>query len=168
MTNADGPPEQLRLAEGVDIPNHPTLPVLIYRTAAPAEAATIERLFTGHGWPAQWRDGIFAYHHYHARGHEVLGIARGHARVQLGGPGGPAVDVAAGDVLVLPAGTGHCRLDAGPDLLVVGAYPPGQTGDIRSEPATVELRADIARLDFPDTDPVRGPGGPLTWAWRRA
>jgi hypothetical protein len=33
-----------------------------------------------------WRDGVYDYVHYHSRIHEVLGIARGTGKVQLGGP----------------------------------------------------------------------------------
>jgi uncharacterized protein YjlB len=86
--------------------------------------------------------------------------------VQLGGDAGQAVEVAAGDVLVLPAGTGHRRISASSDLLVIGAYPPGQQHyDIcRERSPEAELR--ISKLALPDTDPVRGADGPLLRLWR--
>ena len=34
----------------------------------------------------QRHDGIYSFVHYHSMIHEALGIARGNARVQLGGP----------------------------------------------------------------------------------
>jgi mannose-6-phosphate isomerase-like protein (cupin superfamily) len=52
-----------------------------------------------------WRDGIYDWIHYHSRTHEVLGIARGSAKAQFGGPKGRTVTLKAGDAAILPAGT---------------------------------------------------------------
>jgi uncharacterized protein YjlB len=148
------------------VPNHPAFPALVYRGAAAADAAAIEALFERNGWQPQWRDGIYDFDHYHTLGHEALGCAAGRARVLLGGPGGREVEVAAGDVLVLPVGSGHRRLSASGDFLVVGAYPPGQSADICREPATAAMRARIAALPCPDSDPVGLADGVMT-LWRQ-
>jgi uncharacterized protein YjlB len=54
---------------------------------------------------------------------EVLAIVAGNVRVRLGGPGGSSLEARRGDVLVLPAGPGHCNEGDISDLLVLGAYP---------------------------------------------
>jgi uncharacterized protein YjlB len=156
--------ESLRFAPSDPVPNHPHFPALVYRGVA-ADAAAFETLFARNGWPPQWQDGIYDFHHYHTLGHEALGCARGRARVLLGGPEGREVEVAAGDVLVLPVGTGHRRLSASADFLVVGAYPPGQRADICREPPMPDMLARIAALPAPETDPV-GHGGGVTALWR--
>ena len=72
-----------------------------------------------------------------------------------------------GDVVVLPAGTGHCNLGSSADLLVVGAYPDGMRWDLRrGDPAEHdEVLANIARVPLPDHDPVHGKDGPLLELW---
>jgi uncharacterized protein YjlB len=140
------------------MPNHPRFPVVLHHGVVEGEgepaAAALEALFTVNGWPPQWRDGIYDFDHYHTRGHEALGCAAGSARVLLGGPAGREVAFAPGDVVVLPAGTGHRRLRASRDFLIVGAYPPGQYADICREPPTADMLARIAALPAPASDPA--------------
>jgi uncharacterized protein YjlB len=134
------------------------------------DAAECEALFASHGWLGAWRDGIFSFHHFHSTAHEALGIVAGSAAVVLGGPGGRRFEVRSGDVLVLPAGTGHCNLGSSADLLVVGAYPDGMRWDIRrGDPAEHdEVLANIRAVPLPRADPVDGPDGTLTELWKAA
>jgi len=156
------------------IPNHPRWPLILYRSVIRRPrwldpAAIFEDLFAMNGWAASWRNGIFPYVHYHSRIHEVLGVARGVASVQFGGPHGRTVRIKAGDVAVLPAGTGHQCLEASEDFLVVGAYPPRGTYDVCTS-VRVHARAvkTIARVPRPATDPVYGKGDGLLSAWEQS
>jgi uncharacterized protein YjlB len=151
------------------VPNNPRHPVLHYgnavRTAAEDRASAFETMFRLNGWPPKWRNGIYPFHHYHSNAHEALGIAAGHARVLLGGQQGVAVTVSAGDCLVLPAGTGHCLLEAAPELLVVGAYPPGQDWDLRRDALSEAEFTAMSQLPVPTSDPVTGRTGALLKLW---
>jgi uncharacterized protein YjlB len=146
------------------------LPLLYYRAAVPPADASPERmeeLFAAGGWPPAWRYTVYPYHHYHSTAHEVLGIASGEARLQLGGPNGRPFEVKAGDVIVIPAGVVHQQLKNSAGFLVVGGYPPGQRADqFRGEPGD-RPRADlnIAAVPVPKTDPVAGADGPLLEHW---
>lgn len=151
--------ETIWLAEQEGVPNNPRLPVLIYREvfeAGRAEAA--EALFAGHGWPPAWRDGIYGHVHFHTTAHEALAIVEGEVLLQLGGEGTAPQRLQAGDVVVLPAGTGHKCLMASEDLLVVGAYPRGQQPDEQGAAPgqAAAARARIARLPDPPACPVTG------------
>ncbi|HYE49255.1 MAG TPA: cupin domain-containing protein [Azospirillaceae bacterium] len=167
-------PEILRLGPGAGVPNNPRMPLLVYRRVLSEDepaggdlAAGFERLFAANGWTGAWRDGIYDYHHFHCDAHEVLGIARGRALVRFGGEDGVDARVEAGDVVVVPAGVGHKRLEASPDLLVVGAYPGGRDPDMhRPDPVALDrLAAAAASVPVPDADPVQGPDGALVRLW---
>jgi uncharacterized protein YjlB len=158
------------------VPNNPALPALVYQSALDLSksrdlAAEIEKLFKANGWGRDmWRNGIFPFVHYHAMIHEALGIARGHARVQLGGHGGKTLEFKAGDIAVLPAGTGHQRLMGSDDLLVVGGYSPDGTYNLCRGDNPAERNKSlntISKVPLPETDPVQGKDG-LPQLWRRA
>lgn len=143
--------------------------MLIYHGVEEArDADQCEGLLTSNGWLPEWRDGIFSFHHFHSITHEALGIVGGTATVMLGGPSGRTFEIGQGDVLVLPAGTGHCNQGSSSDLLVIGAYPNGMPWDIRrGDPAEHdEAVANIRAVPLPDADPVEGQHGPLTELWR--
>jgi uncharacterized protein YjlB len=154
------------------VPNNP-LPFVIYKSAIDVDndhpEKTIEGLFGANGRGDMWRNGIFDYLHYHATVHEALGIARGRARVRFGGDRGREFEVAAGDVAILPAGTGHQRLSASKDFSVVGAYPPGAKMHV-TRPTPENYRKalkTIPQVKLPKTDPVMGEDGPLVRLWDR-
>ncbi len=167
--------ETFRFADDGTVPNNAALPLVVYRGALPESrdrAGACETMFARHGWPDAWRNGIYAHHHYHSTAHEALGIARGNARVRLGGEGGEIVELRAGDVVVIPAGVAHKREAASGDLLVIGAYPKGQHPDLCRAEAGPEAGtrdralANIAAVPLPHSDPVTGRADPLLECWR--
>ena len=159
------------IAPGGAIPNHPRWPLLVYpgavAIAGADPAAAFEALFDRNHWPAAWRDGVFPFQHFHSNAHEALGVYSGEVTVQFGGDDGVVVTARPGDVIVLPAGTGHKKLSSRGALGIVGAYPSGQHPDLCTPPLTSARRSaeNVARVPLPDCDPVYGAGGPLFAHW---
>jgi uncharacterized protein YjlB len=149
---------------------------LIHRGAVSAGpgvdlADAIEATFRRHDRLNNWRElGGYDYLHFRLTTHEALGMACGRITLRLGGEGGAVVTLEAGDILVLPVGTSHTRLDRSPDSWMVGGYPEGRDWDlIRDERVTEEARAAIkliGSLPIPARDPathfpgVRSPARP--------
>jgi uncharacterized protein YjlB len=165
---AGGSTERRHFEDDGRIPNNPRLPLVVYRIALAASdhlAKDFETRFSANRWTNSWRDGIFDYQHFHSNTHEVLGVAQGSARVCFGGEAGEVLQLSAGDVAILPAGTGHRCESASNDFLVVGAYPEGRDYDIcRGDPAEHDRAvARIAHVPLPKKDPVFGKSGVVVW-----
>lgn len=152
------------------MPNNPRFPAVLYKQAladgGELSAKDFEELFSRNGWEPRWRDGVYGYHHYHTTAHEALGFVGGKARLMLGGPRGKEVEVGEGDVLVLPAGVGHCSMRMDKHCLAVGAYPPGQDWDMCKTMADKAALERISNLPAPESDPVEGKQGILLDMWR--
>jgi len=173
-TSAKHPaPVTATFADDGMIPNNPTLPLVLHRGAidlygTPDPERLIEKTFAANGWGDMWRNGIFPYVHYHSMIHEALGVARGRAKVRFGGDSGREIEIAAGDVAILPAGTGHQCLSKSADLMVIGAYPANGKYDLcrGSKAEHARALASIPQVPLPGADPVFGPQGPLVALWR--
>ena len=166
------PPITHTFADDGAIPNNP-LPLLLYRGAidlsgSPDPERVIEKTFAHNGWGDIWRNGVYPYVHYHSMIHEAMGVARGHAAVRFGGENGETIDLKPGDVVVLPAGTGHQCMFHSPDLVVIGAYPPTGTYNLCRGGKADHDKAlvSIPEVPSPPTDPVFGAAGPLMLLWR--
>jgi uncharacterized protein YjlB len=160
-----------RLAPAGAIPNHPRWPLLVYPGAVAIEvddpAVAFEALFDRNRWPPAWRNGVFPFHHFHSNAHEALGVYSGEVTVQFGGEGGAVLTARPGDVIVLPAGTGHKKVSSRGSLGIVGAYPSGQHPDMRTPLLSNARRSAeaVTHVPLPECDPVYGASGPLFTHW---
>lgn len=161
--------ELLHFESGSDVPNNPLLPVVLACGAVSIDSSanSICELMEYNNWGGTCVYTVFDYHHYHPDAHEALCAATGWADIQLGGADGQVVRLNAGDGVVLPAGTGHKRVDSSSDFRICGAYPPGQSNYTthRANSRAAEDVDEIATVLLPDNDPFFGPEGPLFLAW---
>ena len=164
-------PKALYFNEGPITPNNPDLPVLIYkeviRSTQTHKSQIFQHHFEKHDWHGTWKGVIFDYNHFHTTSHEALAIARGHISLHLGGENGQEIKLESGDLLILPAGTGHQMISQSESLVVIGSYPKGQEKyDIcRSLTENPSAKERISSLSLPDTDPFYGRSGPLMALW---
>ncbi len=159
-----GTPELIELEPGDRMPNSP-LPVAVYRrvTAGTGLEDTLRSTFAANGWSGLWTGAIFGYDHFHSNAHEVVGIASGQAILGLGGPSGIRLDVGEGDVVLIPAGTGHRRVRGSSDFMVIGGFPLGQEiHDIYTDLAECHgYRSRIAAVPLPRHPLTDTQGGTL-------
>ena len=137
-------PHTFRFRDDGVIPNNARLPLGIYRTPVRLPetldpAAIFEELFARNGWAI----------HGATVSTTMSTITRVSTRCWVSR--GRVVELKAGDVAILPAGTGHQALSASRDFLVVGAYPPaGKYDECRGTAqeharALVTIRRSLAR-----------------------
>ena len=160
----------LQLNENGNFPNNTKLPVLLYKNVfgESVSPGQIENTFSKNSWGGSWRNGVYDFHHYHSTAHEALGVYGGWAEVQLGGDRSKVVRIEKGDLVVLPAGTAHKRIDSSSDFAVVGAYPDRQKWDMNygKKEEVINARQNILKVALPTTDPVFGKDGQLFDSWK--
>lgn len=157
------------LSENKPFPNS-TLPVIVYKEVFEEEREDYGdgflELFIKHGWGNSWRNGIYPFHHYHAKAHEVLGCAKGWVKIQLGGEGGKIFEIKKGEAVLLPAGVGHCRIESSDDFSIIGAYPHDQSPDMNKGKENYERNQKlIQKVQKPDKDPITGLSNPAVKEW---
>lgn len=169
MANTYPTPELTQFDDGGTVPNNPDLPLCLIRGAMKGQTAEqICDRYEEMGWAGTWTYVVFEYHHYHHDAHEALCVATGWADIMLGGPEGQVFRLEPGDLIVMPAGTGHCRVGSSEDFSICGCYPAGQhnyTMERAREGARARHGAAIAAVPLPNSDPIYGPDGPLIKAW---
>lgn len=172
MSSDKAEPQLLFFDANGPVPNNPSLPVVIIRRAfcADTDETVIANSFRRNGWGGAWAWRVFDRHHYHLTAHEAFVVTSGAADLMLGGPGQQAIHLSAGDAVVLPAGTGHCRIAATGTFRACGAYAPGQDmPEVVAAQGAAPRPGDtdaIASIPLPSTDPLYGADGPLASHWR--
>ncbi|SMD10425.1 Uncharacterized protein YjlB [Pedobacter nyackensis] len=154
-------PEIYHFTDDGIIPNS-RHPVLVFRQVFNLDpdlgADWLEGHFAENGWTNAFRWRVYDYHHYHSNTHEVLGVYAGNASLQLGGEHGQQLQVGIGDVVILPAGTGHKSVSHSKDFAIVGAYPDGKEPDLirLEDERPKDVREKVDTVPLPENDPLSG------------
>lgn len=152
-------------------PNNADLPVLVYRSVLELPvlfpSKHIVKLFKNNGWENAWKDGVYDFHHYHSKTHEVLGVYKGYTTLLIGGKNGIRIRLQKGDVIIIPAGVAHKNIEPEAPFKCVGAYPKGFFFDMKTGEPSERPKADqnIAAVPIPPSDPVFGINGELKKYW---
>jgi uncharacterized protein YjlB len=169
MKSSQTLPEVFFFQDDGFVPNS-KYPLIIYRRAferlKEEGADWLEKKFNDNDWSNSWRNGMYSYHHFHSTSHEVLGVYDGSAQIQVGGAVGRKVYINAGDILVIPAGVAHMKIEDD-GLAMVGAYAAGREWDVLKGAPGERPQADlnIASVPFPSHDPLLGKNGGLMEIW---
>lgn len=153
-------------------PNNSSLPVIHYKKvfSIPSffAARAIKKHFAAHGWTNSWKGTIHHVNHYYSTTHLVLGAYRGRAELMLGGDKGIRIWFEEGDVLTIPAGVAHKKLDPTAHMSCIGAYPEGRSVDLMVGARNERPAADrsIELIPLPRKDPVFGADGELMFHWK--
>ncbi|CAK7264597.1 hypothetical protein SEPCBS119000_001079 [Sporothrix epigloea] len=169
-------PETYYLKRNQHAPNN-AYPVLVYRQCLPlpvSEAKTTTFL-EAHSWERKGVWGHIGVRHFHPNVHECYGVIAGESTMLVGcgsddpDESGQQIELSVGDVIVLPAGTGHCNLQSTKDFLYVGVYPAGAPlykAELGKEGADVAaLWQEVDSVVMPMEDPVTGKDGALFELW---
>ena len=162
--------EKHPFADDGNFPNS-KYPLVVYHNAFAGSgdkaADWLEQKFASNQWSNAWRWGVYDFHHYHSNTHEVLGVFKGWASLQLGGPNGKRIKVESGDIIVIPAGVAHKCMDSGEGFEVVGAYLNGLKPDMNKGEDGERPQADqnISAVPFHAKDPLLGEQAGITSLW---
>lgn len=147
------------------------LPVLHYKKAFDSPwffpLFRVKRLLARNGWRNARVNDVHNEEHYHSNTHELLGIIRGKIRMQVGGGAGVEIVLCKGDILLIPAGVPHKKLQTTEYFSCIGAYPDGVDFDLnygKCEEHSSEAEK-IKSVSIPERDPVTGESGKLHQFW---
>ncbi|HLR92148.1 MAG TPA: cupin domain-containing protein [Atopostipes sp.] len=161
------------LRENEPYPNN-SLPALYYENVLDGalgegySSNDVLTLFENNGYTNGWKGSVKDRHHFHSNAHEALACTNGQIQIQLGGQNGEMLKLQKGDVLLLPAGTAHKRLNASAEHEIIGAYPLNDTdydfqyGDASDYEA---IKENISNVVIPHTDPVTGSPANIEEYW---